>query len=104
MSARERIAAAVEYVRSGQGNYEQCSRHFGMTLDVVKKACAAAGVAPVQVVRIPERPVRHSKFRQFSTRSAPLDDVREAEFQARRRDAREAKFVTRAMETRAMKP
>lgn len=66
MSARERILAAVEYVRSGQGGYEQCSRHFRMTIDVVRKACTKAGVPDRQLARklptspryvAPERPI-----------------------------------------------
>lgn len=56
MSARERIAAAVAFVRDGKGSFQKCARHFGMTLDVVKKACAAAGVSNISDWRPLYRP------------------------------------------------
>ncbi len=44
MNARERIAAAVEEVRARRSNIAKTCERFGMTTDVLTKACRAAGV------------------------------------------------------------
>ncbi len=67
MSARERILAMVEWVRSGQGGYVKAAAHFRMTLDVVKKNCMAAGVPDVRQPRsLPERVSKPQTFNRVA--------------------------------------
>lgn len=95
MGARERIAAAVEYVRSGQGNFEQCSRHFRMTIDVVKKACAEAGVTEKPRQPAPARMA--PRFDPFKALFLPDDDRLKEALKDRTRELRVEKRVTRDM-------
>lgn len=91
MSAKERIAAAVEFVRSGHGGYAKAAQHFRMTMDVVKKACATAGVADRVPQKLPGPTASHArnKFnRDCIIPKGAHDDRLRAEMEEKRRGKR----------------
>ena len=79
MSARERIAAAVERVRAGEA-IEKVARALRMTPDVLRKACSEAGIADPGLRPKPGRRLK-TAFEEFSLYRAP-----DRAFEERRKD------------------